>query len=250
MAACEPEMWTSLRLSEGSEGKEDGGDDVFILGSGLSLPAGAPSPLTFILKGSGVTRSGIMSKAPSLCWSGLVRPGQADQARSVDNREALAFIRHLLYAHASHARLFLIRDSHSVCDYIPCPSPVDCIGDWQALTPTPWVPHCENLRIPETAFSLAGARILRRSQGAGSLVGGRRVQFKQDLWGPRPRRSVCEAQNPDAAPHPKGNLHLFASGLDPVELWFSSDCVENSSGAFKMQVQGPTLTCVCVCVCV
>ena len=97
MAACEPEMWTSLRLSEGSEGKDDGGDDVFILGSGLSLPAGAPSPLTFILKGSGVTRSGSMTKAPSLCWSGLVRPGQADQARSVDNREALAFIRHLLY---------------------------------------------------------------------------------------------------------------------------------------------------------
>ena len=49
MAACEPEVWTSLRLWEGSEGKADGGDDVSIPGSGLSLPAGAPAPLLPLL---------------------------------------------------------------------------------------------------------------------------------------------------------------------------------------------------------
>ena len=207
MAACEPEMWTSLRLSEGSERKADGGDDVFardpdspfLLALCLLVPP--PPSFSFILKESGVTHSRIMTKAPgSLCWAGLVRPGQADQARSVDKKEALAFTRCLLYAHASHARLFLICDSHSVCDQIPCPSPMDCTGDWQALMPTPWVPHCEILWIPEAAFNLAGARILRWSQGAGSLAGGRCVQFKQELWGPHPRRSVCEAQNPDSTP--------------------------------------------------
>ena len=135
MAACEPEMWTSLRLSEGSERKADGGDDVFARDPGspfllaLCLLVPPPPSFSFILKGSGVTHSGIMTKAlGSLCWAGLVRLGQADQARRVDKKEALAFTRRLLYAHASHARLFLICDSHSVCGQIPCPSPMDCTG--------------------------------------------------------------------------------------------------------------------------
>ena len=83
MAACEPEMWTSLRLSEGRERREDGGDGIFAQDPGspfllaLCLFVPPPPPFSFILKGSGVTHSGIMAKAPGpLCWAGLVRRGR------------------------------------------------------------------------------------------------------------------------------------------------------------------------------
>ena len=60
-----------------------GGDGIFAQDPGspfllaLCLFVPPPPPFSFILKGSGVTHSGIMAKAPGpLCWAGLVRRGR------------------------------------------------------------------------------------------------------------------------------------------------------------------------------